>query len=233
MIRILLVQGLNPDISKLEGVSEACLAEVKGGTPTLLILLRSKKRFAEAFGCPVNVAFSGVETGAIEALVKAVKAADSPYVSGFESSAVNGEGWGIDSFRPARPLHKLSNKMFLPTSTLEAMRSKARVLTGQASDSPARIPSWNVEPQTQFQLWTDEEMATAKKCDPEPVPLADRFKAVLTLLYARSQAAVGRKVGIERGAAWQAALQAASEVGTQQPVSLTLPPPSCLSMTHP
>ena len=35
---------------------------------------------------------------------------------------MNGEGWGIEAFRPARPLHKLGNKMFLPSARLEEMR---------------------------------------------------------------------------------------------------------------
>ncbi len=45
---------------------------------------------------------------------------------------------------------------------------------------------------------------------------ADSLKAALVLLYARYQAQVGKKVGIERGAAWRAALEAASDVGCQQ-----------------
>ncbi len=58
----------------------------------------------------------------VEAIIKAVKPSDPPYVSGFEPGAVNGEGWGIDPFRPVRPLTKLSNKMFLTAPTLERMR---------------------------------------------------------------------------------------------------------------
>lgn len=48
---------------------------------------------------------------------------------GFESSALNGEGLGIDTFQPQKASVQLSNKMFLPEEALERLRAQARLLT--------------------------------------------------------------------------------------------------------
>ncbi|KAG1678282.1 hypothetical protein FOA52_013903 [Chlamydomonas sp. UWO 241] len=224
--------GMSPDEAALQKVADEAIVEVKdGGKKPLSALLRAKARFAEVVGAPVSVAFSGCESGNFEATIKAVKLTDPPYVSGFEGSAINGEGWGIDTFRPARPLTKLSSKMYLSVETLEAMRAQVRGVGSEPSaPSPATdadtdavataatpgIARVAVQPATSFREWTLSEMDAAKRSDPEPDEVADTLSQVLMLLYSRAQMAVGRTVGIERGAAWQAALQAASEVGAQQ-----------------
>jgi len=146
----------------------------------------------------------------------------------------------IEPFRPARPLHKLSNKMFIPSHTLERMRVRdsdfictwglANYTWGLAyctwgacklkecplhSQEEARTEDKAIEaavaaeavashsglktsvdivPTSSFQLWTDEELAAAKRVDPTPSQLADAFGAAMTLLYAKYQAEVGRKV---------------------------------------
>eukprot|EP00967_Tisochrysis_lutea_P131960 scaffold229879_cov17-Tisochrysis_lutea.AAC.1 len=54
-------------------------------------------------------------------------------ITGFESSAVDGEGLGIDTFRPAKNAIKLSNKMFLPEEALERLKEQhARMKHGCA-----------------------------------------------------------------------------------------------------
>jgi len=205
---------------KLDAIGDEIIAECKKETPALHVLLRARGKFEELIGTPVAVAYSNLETGKVEAVVKAIKASDKGYVSGFESSAVNGEGWGIDPFRPARPLTKISNKMFLTTETLESLRAQARagraapVADEKGEAAPSRIVP--TEPRTSFRAWTDEEMASPAKMEPERMPLADALSATMTLLYARSQATVGGKVGVDRGEAWRAAFEAACEVGTQQ-----------------
>ena len=50
------------------------------------------------------------------------------------------------------------------------------------------------EPNPAFRIWSDEELAAAKKSDPEPSPVADAFRAAMVLFYARYQSEVGRKV---------------------------------------
>lgn len=210
------------------------LAETKEGFAPMLTLLRAKQRFAEVMGCPVQVAYNGVESGRVEAIVKAVKSTDAPFVSGFESSAVNGEGWGIEPFRPSRPLHQLSNKMFLTTSTLEGLRAKARgaepvatassaeaeqgdaAAAAAAAPAPAASVAAALHPYSQYRVWSDADIAGAKRTDPRSVPVADALRSLMTLFYARTQAQIGFKVGVQRGEAWQAALQAATEVGAQQ-----------------
>uniref|UniRef100_A0A7R9VAT9 TraB domain-containing protein n=1 Tax=Chlamydomonas euryale TaxID=1486919 RepID=A0A7R9VAT9_9CHLO len=222
-----------PDAAALDAVCADVVLECKdAGTRPLTALLRARARFGEVAGRPVAVAFRGVETGEVEATLKAAKPGDRPYLSGLEGGAINGEGFGIEPFRPKRPLTKLSEKMFLATSTLEALRAKARAdaaaapggadAGGAGSDanaaaaSAAKSASARQAPRTEFREWSAAEMASAKRADPAPSPTADLLRDVLVLSYAKAQADAGRAAGVERGAAWQAALQAASEVGTQQ-----------------
>jgi hypothetical protein len=103
---------------------------------SLKLYLQMRAQLAAAFPQPdqIVVAFSGVETGRVEVLVRARRAADSAYVSGLEGSAEGGEGLGIDSFKPQRTSVQLSPGMLLPAEAAErlaaarAARQAERVL---------------------------------------------------------------------------------------------------------
>lgn len=116
-----------------------------GGDSSLPTYLRLRAALAGAFPEPdaVVVDFSGVESGRAEALVRARRAADPPFVSGLEGSAPGGEGLGIDSFRPQRSSVQLSPGMLLPAEAAErlaavrAARQAERVLGPPAGWSRA------------------------------------------------------------------------------------------------
>ncbi|GAX80116.1 hypothetical protein CEUSTIGMA_g7554.t1, partial [Chlamydomonas eustigma] len=196
-----LIQGVNLDESKLVEIAEQAIREVLGGEASLLVLLRTRRRFSEAVGSSVasTTVYSGVESGRVEAILKAVKPSDGPFLSGFEAGALNGAGWGIEPFRPLKPLHKLSNKMFLPAAVLEELKeqplSSSSSRPVQSSESFTSVTDRHMEaqPRSQYRIWTDEEMAAAKRSDPDPVPVADVFRATFVLLYSKIQAEIGRK----------------------------------------
>jgi len=103
---------------------------------SLTLYLKLRSQLAAQFPDPVQVVvdFSGIESGRVEALVRARRAADPAFVSGLESSAVDGEGLGIDSFKPQRSSVQLSPGMLLPAEAAErlaavrAARQAERVL---------------------------------------------------------------------------------------------------------
>jgi hypothetical protein len=103
---------------------------------TLTKYLKLRSQLAAQFATPdqIVVDFSGVESGRAEALVRARRAADPEFVSGLESSAADGEGVGIDSFKPQRSSVQLSPGMLLPAEAAErlaavrAARQAERVL---------------------------------------------------------------------------------------------------------
>jgi len=195
--------------------------------PTLACLLKARPRLAAVFGGPVVIAYNGVETGKVEVIAKAPKPTDPAFVSGFESSAVDGEGLGIDTFRPAKNAIKLSNKMFLPEEALERLKEQgAAAFAATASEKAQQLEAASqavlrkleaLRPRTSYLEWDRAEMDGFVPLVPEPNPAADTLGDLMTLLYAKYQAAAARKCGLtSSGAAWQAALQAGSEVGSQQ-----------------
>lgn len=106
------------------------------GDSSLTTYLKLRSQLAAKFANPeqIVVDFSGVESGRVEALVRARRAADPAFVSGLESSAPDGEGVGIDSFKPQRSSVQLSPGMLLPAEAAErlaavrAARQAERVL---------------------------------------------------------------------------------------------------------
>ena len=73
-------------------IAEAAIAEVRSGSATtLLALMRARNKFSEVVTAAaaaaggsgaVTTSFAGVESGRIEAIIKAVKTTDRPYISG-------------------------------------------------------------------------------------------------------------------------------------------------------
>uniref|UniRef100_A0A383WD58 Uncharacterized protein n=1 Tax=Tetradesmus obliquus TaxID=3088 RepID=A0A383WD58_TETOB len=180
---------------------------------SLKLYLQLRAQLAAAFPQPdhIVVAFSGVESGRVEVLVRARRDADSAYVSGLEGSAEGGEGLGIDSFKPQRTSVQLSPGMLLPAEAAE------RLAAARAARQAERVlpPPAGWERRTQFRLWSQDEVSTADARLPAN-PVADTFAQLMTGLYSRLQAAAGDAAGITSGAAWRAALEAACEVGSQQ-----------------
>lgn len=106
------------------------------GDNSLTTYLQLRSQLAAKFADPeqIVVNFSGIESGRVEALVRCRRAADPAFVSGLESSAPDGEGLGIDSFKPQRSSVQLSPGMLLPAEAAErlaavrAARQAERVL---------------------------------------------------------------------------------------------------------
>jgi pheromone shutdown protein TraB len=127
------------------------------------------------------VAFSGVESGRPEALVRRRRAGgvDPPFLSGLEASAPGGEGLGIEAFKPVRQGLKLSRRMTLPPDAArrviaEAAGTGAAAAAGAAgaaapaaaaaekewspATAPPRgspVPGW--APSVPFREWTPEQ----------------------------------------------------------------------------
>uniref|UniRef100_A0A7S0RDT8 Uncharacterized protein n=1 Tax=Chlamydomonas leiostraca TaxID=1034604 RepID=A0A7S0RDT8_9CHLO len=225
------LKSLGVPQSKLDDVCAAAIADNSstrkdGALPALTALLRARQAFKDLFpGMPVVVTFAGVDNGRVEAIVKAERPG-APFVTGFESSAQGGEGWGVEPFRPAKPLTKLSPKMFLTQDSLAALRGVAgkgaevAAPGAAAAGAPARA---RITPLTQFKAWSREQIDNCKQFSYEGPAVNDTLGLLMTALFAKGQAAAARKVGLTPGAAWQAAMAAASEVGAQQVVLVDRP----------
>ena len=170
----------------------------------------------------VIVDFSGVATGAAEAVVRARRPGDgdASFVSGLEASADGGgagaDGDGIERFRPVKRGVQLSPRMSLPAeaaarmNALKAAKRAAAAMTarsGSGSGGSGAAPA--------FRFWRPEEVPPADLGRPEPAPGPDTLAALLTGLYAGLQAKAGRAVGVAPGAAWRAAIEAATESGAR------------------
>eukprot|EP00775_Hariotina_reticulata_P012413 gene12413-12548_t len=182
---------------------------------SLPIYLKARARLAALFPDPsqVVVTFTGVESGRVEVLVRASRAADPAFVSGLESSAPGGEGVNIESFRPQRSSIQLSPGMLLPAEAAE------RLAAVRAARQAARVlgppPGW--QQRNEFRFWQQDEVKAAADQPQLPSnPVTDTFASLMTGLYSKLQAGAGDQVGITPGAAWRAALEAACEVGSQQ-----------------
>ncbi|GLC67026.1 hypothetical protein PLESTF_000503400, partial [Pleodorina starrii] len=216
------------DQAALSAICLQAADEGRTGAGGLQTLLRTRKRVVELMaGHKVTVSFSGVDTGRVEMIVKAVKPTDPPYMSGLESSAGNGEGFGIEPFRPQRGLFQVSKKMFLPQETIDQMKAAqlgaeaAAVAAaeggaeGGASTSAPSSASGLPQPRVRASLrpWAAEELAAPKEDEPPRRPVQDTLAGLMATTYALVQSKAGRTMGLEPGAAWRAALEAATAVG--------------------
>jgi hypothetical protein len=168
----------------------------------------------------VVVEFSGIETGKVEAVVRARRpgGADAPFVSGLESSAEGGEGVGIERFRPVKRGVQLSPRMSLPAeaaarmNALKAAKRAEAARTARGGSAPAagsRFP---------FRFWRPEEVPPADLSRPPSSPPHDALAALLTGAFSSLQTKAGRAAGVAPGAAWRAAMEAATEAGALQVV---------------
>jgi hypothetical protein len=112
---------------------------------TLTTYLKLRSQLAAQFATPdqIVVDFSGVESGRAEALVRARRAADPEFVSGLESSALDGEGLGIDSFKPQRSSVQLSPGMLLPAEAAERLAAVRAARQAERVLGPPQ--GWNQE----------------------------------------------------------------------------------------
>ncbi|GIL84546.1 hypothetical protein Vretimale_14392 [Volvox reticuliferus] len=233
------LRAVDVDQPALSAICLQASDEGKKGASGMTTLLRTRQRVMQLLsGYKVAVSFSGVDTGRVEMIVKAVKGMDPPFMSGLEGTAVNGEGFGIEPFRPQRGLFKVSNKMFIPQETIDTMRSEklgtaaaaaaaqaegnadSMAAAGDSSTSAVLLPSTGsgsscVHPRVRASLrpWSPEELAAAKQDEPPRRVVQDTLAQLMSTIYARIQSKAGRTVGLEPGAAWRAALEAATSVG--------------------
>ncbi|KAL6762267.1 hypothetical protein V8C86DRAFT_2518932 [Haematococcus lacustris] len=228
------------DVDRICQVAQASSQAAGGpqgqaGLPSLTCLLRARLALKELFaaragGQGVVVSFEGADTGKVEVTVRAAREGDALLITGFEGSAQGGQGWGIETFRPTKNLVKLSNKMFLPPEYVEGLLAQAQgiqTLTSLDTASSllgtaaaASLPA----PTSQSRAWSPEELSSYVRSPPLSAgAAADLLGDVLTGLYARHQTNAAKKVGLTPGSAWQAALAAATEVGTQQVMLIDRP----------
>ncbi|GLI59093.1 hypothetical protein VaNZ11_000782 [Volvox africanus] len=230
------LKAVDVDQTALSAICLQASDEGKKGADGMTTLLRTRQRVMELLsGHKVAVSFSGVETGRVEMLVKAVKATDPPFVSGLEGTAVNGEGFGIEPFRPQRGLVKVSKKIFIPQETIDAMRAERMGAAaaaeaggkGEGEEGKGDPHRSTVSPHTRgvggssahprvrasLRPWSPEELAAAKQDEPPRRVVQDTLAQLMSTVYARIQSKAGRTVGLEPGAAWRAALEAATSVG--------------------
>ncbi|KAG2492108.1 hypothetical protein HYH03_009599 [Edaphochlamys debaryana] len=221
------LRSAHVDQAELDAICLKATDECKGGAPGMAVLLRTRQRVIEAVaarGAQAVVSFIGVDTGRVEMLVKASKASDPPYLSGLEPTAANGEGFGIEPFRPQRNSVQIGKKMFIPAETVDALRAKAlgaaaaAAAEGAAGAAAAGAAGEAGMPHARVKVplrdWTREEMEAKKPEPPARLPLRDELAALMSTAYARVQSKAGRTLGVEPGQAWRTALEAATAVGS-------------------
>lgn len=219
------LKGVAVDEAAVEAICKQAVDDCKAGTSGLIALLRTKRRVQELLaGHQVTVSFKGVDSGRVEAIVKAVKPTDPPYMSGLEGTAVNGEGFGIEPFRPPKKVIQLSNKMYVPSEKVDELRAE-RLGAAAAVAAEAAAASGSTEAaaaggvvtarvRAPLRPWTSQELTDARQDEPESKPLQDVLAGIMMSNYSRIQSKAGRTVGVERGEAWRAALEAATAVGS-------------------
>ncbi|KAG2427850.1 hypothetical protein HXX76_012171 [Chlamydomonas incerta] len=218
------LKSANVDQRALDAICLKATDECKAGASGMVALLRTRQRVKQLVaGHEVTVSFTGVDTGRVEMIVKATKPTDPAYSSGLEPTAVNGEGFGIEPFRPQRKMFEVSKKMFIPSETLEAMRAArmgaaaaAAGTDGEAAGASASGRGGVAAARVKAPLrpWTAEELEAAKADYPPVQPTQDALARFMSSTYARIQSKAGRTLGLEPGAAWRAAMQAATQVGS-------------------
>ncbi|KAG2452693.1 hypothetical protein HYH02_002925 [Chlamydomonas schloesseri] len=216
------LKSANVDQRALDAICLKATDECKAGVSGMVALLRTRQRVKDLVaGHEVTVSFTGVDTGRVEMIVKATKPTDPAYSSGLEPTAVNGEGFGIEPFRPQRKMFEVSKKMFIPSETLDAMRARLGAAAAAAEEGEAegagasgRGGVAHARVKAPLRQWTAEELAAAKPDYPPVRPVQDFLARLMSSNYARIQSKAGRTLGLEPGAAWRAAMQAATEVGS-------------------
>ncbi|MEW5308708.1 MAG: hypothetical protein WDW38_000646 [Sanguina aurantia] len=216
------LQGSAVTESDMDSAAASAVAASSSGT--VAALLQCRAQLMGLFGSKnVVVTFKGAESGRVEAIVRAAGSSDPSYLSGLEASAPGSEGVGIDTFRPNRTMFKVSNRLFIPTEAIERMKAAQAQQDGSppgASLNRRRLPV-----QTQTRAWSSDELASGGAAKPllQPQVLADALSGLLTSSYSSYQAVASKKLGLEPGAAWRAAMEAATEAGSSQVLLIDRP----------
>ena len=87
----------------IEQTLETALEKGQQGTATLDVLLEAHQQLQDRISGYTSVCFSGVECGDIEVSIKSVKGPHEVSITGLESTAKSGKGWGISAFQPRSP----------------------------------------------------------------------------------------------------------------------------------
>lgn len=209
-------------------VASQAAAKGKEVTPSvdLLMALRADMLdIAAAAGIDrtrVEVLFQGTESSLVEAILRAVPDGRDASVSGLESTAIGGEGEGIEPFRASPRLVEIGISMRVP---LDKVAENLAPRPPPAALVPEEYSYDRAPCRTSWQRWNtdDDERVDALAADeaaPKP-PTAGPvggFAMVLSGLYARFQDAAGLAVGVDSGEAWRTAFRAAASVGAAQVV---------------
>eukprot|EP00210_Caulerpa_lentillifera_P009009 g8599.t1 len=208
------------DSELLSKIAEETLERSKSGTVSLVCYLKLRKQILthckEQGAENAVVVFRGEDKGKTDVIVRARKQSDPILLTGFEEGAEGGYGWGIEPFRPANRPFKLSEKMMIPMKSLQQLTGDDGVINRSPEDLRAddelmeslksKLSSWR--------SWTDNETPIIES--QEQKSIADYFGEVVTTLYGKLQSDAGRKVGVDPGAAWRAALKSSIQNSVSQ-----------------
>ena len=219
--------GVDIPAGRLQSIRDATMAAArKEGTRTVAVLMGMRARVRAEVGAAaaVDVAFDGVDTGEVEAVV-VLQEAGGALRTGLEGSAEEGEGAGIEAFDSGSTAAsvRVGLTSSVPPEAIEAIAQKAAVARSGgavaaampvAADDPAaaaplgRLASLEADVArgrgaTQWRPWTWRELATAADEDPEPQPLKDLIAEKLTRWYGGFQGQAGETVGVRAGDAWR------------------------------
>lgn len=192
---------------------------------TLQVLMEARARILAAADAPVPlcVQFENVETGIVEAVLRL--ATPGVFVTGLESSASGGMGFGIETFRaPQRNGGlKVGLTSMLPAEALERLarqhHGEEQLVGAEVSDEEggssgdqagglATLPHEVLQGRgrTSWRRWGWRELATAADEDPEPQPLKDVLANTMSEWYGNLQRQAGTTVGVGSGDVWRVCL---------------------------
>lgn len=189
---------------------------------TLQVLMEARARILAAADTPVPlcVQFEDVEIGAVEAVLRLAK--PNIFVTGLESSATGGMGFGIEPFKVPRQNDglKVGLMSMLPAEALERLARQnhgeeqlvgADVSDGEGGPSSAEADALAKLPhevlrgsgRTIWRRWGWRELATAADEDPAPQPLKDMLANTMSEWYGKLQRRAGTTVGVDGGDVWR------------------------------
>ncbi|KAK9790773.1 hypothetical protein WJX73_006178 [Symbiochloris irregularis] len=197
----------------------------------------AKGHLSSSAGGQMQVAFRGLQTGEVEAVIKAaLPDSERPkYESGFEGSAVGGEGPGIQRFQAQRGSVELSPKMTIEniaaimpvaSDSIDDILSERPHRHESAASSSSRMGQKDESSEmTRWRHWSADEFKAEEEAededDEEVKPdwkeqVTEKFGEWLTTTYSTFQSKAGETVGLEPGEAWREAVQSASDFGAAQ-----------------
>lgn len=87
----------------IEQVLDTALEKGQQGTATLDVLLGAHQQLQDGVSGYTSICFSGVESGDVTVSISSVTGPNEVSITGLESTAKSGKGWGISAFQPRSP----------------------------------------------------------------------------------------------------------------------------------